>query len=84
VTLAIDDDPARAGATMDDYLVRYYGMPAAETRARERCFAGTQESAAAWIRSYADAGAEHIMLRFAGDNERHLDIAARIRRALGW
>jgi probable F420-dependent oxidoreductase len=84
VTLAIDDDPARADARMDDYLVRYYGMPAAETRNRERCFAGTEAGAAAWIKSYADAGATHIMLRFAGDNERHLDIAARIRRDLGW
>ena len=84
VTLAIDDDPARADATMNDYLVRYYRMPAAETRARERCFAGTEAGAAAWIKSYADAGATHIVLRFAGDNERHLDIAARIRRALGW
>ena len=82
--LAIDDDPARAEAKMDDYLVRYYGMPAAVTRNRERCFAGTEAGAAAWIKSYADAGATHIVLRFAGDNERHLDIAARIRRALGW
>ncbi|MBN9090209.1 MAG: LLM class flavin-dependent oxidoreductase [Reyranella sp.] len=82
--LAIDDDPARAEARMNDYLVRYYGMPAAVTRNRERCFAGTEAAAAAWIESYADAGATHIMLRFAGDNERHLDIAARIRRALGW
>ena len=84
VTLAIDDDPARADARMDDYLARYYGMPAAETRARERCFAGTEPAAAAWIKSYADAGATHIMLRFAGDIERQLDIAARIRRGLGW
>jgi alkanesulfonate monooxygenase SsuD/methylene tetrahydromethanopterin reductase-like flavin-dependent oxidoreductase (luciferase family) len=84
VTLAIDDDPARADARMDDYLARYYGMPAAETRARERCFAGTQAGATAWIKSYADAGAAHIMLRFAGDNERHLELAAKIRRGLGW
>ncbi len=84
VTLAIDDNPARADARMDDYLARYYGMPAAETRNRERCFAGTESDAAAWIKSYADAGASHIVLRFAGDNERHLDIAARLKRDLGW
>jgi hypothetical protein len=69
---------------MDDYLARYYGMPAAETRERERCFAGTEAAAAAWIKSYADAGASHIVLRFAGDNERHLETAVRIRRELGW
>jgi|SRR5579883_3487905 len=84
VTLAIDDDPARADATMNDYLVRYYRMPAAETRNRERCFAGTEADAAAWIKSYADAGASHIVLRLAGDTEHQLDIAARIRRGLGW
>ena len=84
VTLTIDDDPTRADATMNDYLERYYRMPAAETRNRERCFAGTEAGAAAWIKSYADAGASHIMLRFAGDIERQLDIAARIKRALGW
>jgi alkanesulfonate monooxygenase SsuD/methylene tetrahydromethanopterin reductase-like flavin-dependent oxidoreductase (luciferase family) len=84
VTLVIDDDAARADATMNDYLVRYYALPAAETRNRERCFAGTESGAAAWIKSYADAGASHIVLRFAGDNERHLETAARIKRELGW
>jgi alkanesulfonate monooxygenase SsuD/methylene tetrahydromethanopterin reductase-like flavin-dependent oxidoreductase (luciferase family) len=82
--LSIDDDTARAEARMNDYLAQYYGMPAATTRARERCFAGTEAAASAWIKSYADAGATHIMLRFAGDNERHLDVAVRIRRELGW
>jgi len=82
--LAIDDDPARAEVKMDDHLVRYYSTPAAVTRNRERCFAGTEAGAAAWIKSYADAGATHIVLRFAGDNERHLDIAARLKRDLGW
>ena len=84
VTLAIDDAPGRADATMNDYLERYYRMPAAETRDRERCFAGTEAAAAAWIKSYADAGASHIVLRLVGDIERQLDIAARIRRGLGW
>ena len=69
---------------MNDYLERYYRMPAAETRNRERCFAGTETGAAAWIKSYADAGASHIVLRFAGDTECQLDIAARLRRGLGW
>jgi alkanesulfonate monooxygenase SsuD/methylene tetrahydromethanopterin reductase-like flavin-dependent oxidoreductase (luciferase family) len=82
--LAIDDDPVRADAKLNDYLERYYSMPAVVTRNRERSFAGTEADAAAWIKSYADAGARHILLRFAGDNERHLDIAARIRRGLGW
>jgi hypothetical protein len=53
-------------------------------RARQRSFAGAASGAAAWIKGYADAGATHIMLRFAGDHERHLEIASRIKRDLGW
>jgi probable F420-dependent oxidoreductase len=84
LTLAIDDDAARADARIDDYLAHYYGVPAAGMRARQRCFAGPAAGAAAWLKSYADAGATHLMLRFAGDHERHLDLAARLKRELGW
>ncbi|MFI5000790.1 MAG: LLM class flavin-dependent oxidoreductase [Reyranellales bacterium] len=84
LTLAIDDDSARADARIDSYLANYYGVPAAGMRARQRCFAGPAAGAAAWIKSYADAGATHLMLRFAGDHERHLDAASRIKRDLGW
>ena len=84
LTLAIDDDAARADARIDSYLAHYYGVPAPAMRARQRCFAGPSTGAAAWIKSYADAGATHLMLRFAGDHERHLEVAARIKRDLGW
>jgi len=84
LTLAIDDDEKRADAKINDYLANYYGVPAAGMRARQRSFAGPAKGAAAWIKSYADAGATHIMLRFAGDHERHLETAARIKRDLGW
>jgi probable F420-dependent oxidoreductase len=84
LTLAIDDDAARADAKINDYLSNYYGVPAAGMRARQRCYAGPAKGAAAWLKSYADAGATHLMLRFAGDHERHLDLASRIKRDLGW
>lgn len=84
LTLAIDDDAARADAKINAYLEHYYNVPAVATRKRQRSFAGPAAEAAAWIKSYADAGAAHIMLRFAGDHERHLDIAAKIKRDLGW
>lgn len=84
LTLAVDDDAARADARIDSYLANYYGVPAPAMRARQRCFAGPAAGAAAWIKSYADAGATHLMLRFAGDHERHLEVAARIKRDLGW
>ncbi|HEY6983984.1 LLM class flavin-dependent oxidoreductase [Reyranella sp.] len=84
LTLAIDDDAARADARINAYLEHYYNVPAAGMRARQRSFAGPVAAAAAWIKSYADAGVTHIMLRFAGDHERHLDLAAKIKRDLGW
>jgi len=84
LTLAIDDDVKRADDRINDYLANYYGVPAAGMRARQRSYAGPAEGAAAWLKSYADAGATHLMLRFAGDHERHLDIASRIKRELGW
>jgi probable F420-dependent oxidoreductase len=84
LTLAIDDDAARADARINAYLEHYYNVPAAGMRARQRSFAGPVAAAAAWIKSYADAGVTHIMLRFAGDHERHLELAAKIKRDLGW
>jgi probable F420-dependent oxidoreductase len=84
LTLAIDDDVKRADDRINDYLANYYGVPAAGMRARQRSYAGPAAGAAAWLKSYADAGATHLMLRFAGDHERHLDIASRIKRELGW
>lgn len=84
LTLAIDDDEGRANAKLNAYLEHYYNMPASETRKRQMSYAGSVAGAAAWLKAYVDAGASHLVLRFAGDHERHLDAAARIRRDLGW
>ena len=84
LTLAIDEDAGRADAKLNAYLEHYYAMPPAETRKRQMSYAGAAAGAAAWLKSFADAGAQHIVLRFAGDHERHLETAARLRRELGW
>lgn len=84
LTLAIDDDAGRAGARIDSYLEQYYGMRADLLRKRQMCFAGPPAGAAAWLKAYADAGASHLVLRFAGDHERQLEIVARLRHDLGW
>ena len=79
-----DDDAARADARLNAYLEQYYAMPPAVTRKRQMSYAGSAAGAAAWLKAYADGGASHLVLRFAGDHERQLEIAAQMRRELGW
>ena len=84
LTLAIDEDAAAAEAKIDGFLEHYYGLRPDVMRKRQMCYAGSAAGAAAWLKAYADAGASHLVLRFAGDHERQLETAARIRRDLGW
>lgn len=84
LTLAVDDDAARANRHLDAYLEQYYGQPAALLRTRQACYGGPAAGAAEWLQGYAAAGASHLVLRFAGDHERHLDMLAAIRAGLGW
>lgn len=84
LTLAVDDDPARASARLDRFLEGYYRQPAERLRRIHTAFAGSAAGAAEWLDGYARAGAGHIVLRFAGDHERHLDMLAEARSRLGW
>jgi alkanesulfonate monooxygenase SsuD/methylene tetrahydromethanopterin reductase-like flavin-dependent oxidoreductase (luciferase family) len=82
LTLAVDDDAARAEARLNAFLERYYGQPAPALRRRQATYAGPASGVAEWLDGYAKAGASHLVLRFAGDHERHLDALARIRTSL--
>ena len=84
LTLALDADAARAEARLNAFLERYYGQPAEVLRRRQASYAGPAEGLAAWLDGYARAGAGHLVLRFAGEHERHLDAVAAVRRTLGW
>ena len=84
VTVALDEDAARAEQRIDDFLQSYYGVPAHVMRARQACFAGPEAALGEWLDAYARAGAEHIMLRFAGSHEQQLEACARVGRQLGW
>ncbi len=84
LTLAFDADAARADARMNDYLERYYGTRPGVMRKRQMCYAGPAAGAAAWLDSYAMAGASHMVLRFAGDHEPQMEAVSRLRRELGW
>ena len=82
LTAAIDDDAGRANARLDHYLEQYYGQAAAAIRARQICYAGPAEGFAALMQGYAAAGASHLVLRFAGDHERHLGLLGSLRAKL--
>lgn len=84
LTIALDEDAAKAEARLDSFLETYYSAPAALLRRRQACYAGPEARLGAFLKSYADAGVSHLMLRFAGDPERQMEAAARVRRGLGW
>ena len=69
LTLAIDADPAKAEARMDQFLETYYAAPAKVIKARQAGYAGPMEGAVEWIQRWIDAGARHIALRFAGGDQ---------------
>jgi len=84
LTVALDDDAAQADLRLNSFLERYYSQPAAVLRRRQACYAGSAEGLGAWLAAYAQAGASHLMLRFAGEHVRSMEAVARVRTALGW
>jgi alkanesulfonate monooxygenase SsuD/methylene tetrahydromethanopterin reductase-like flavin-dependent oxidoreductase (luciferase family) len=81
LTLALDEDAAKAEDRLNSFLERYYSQPAALLRRRQACFAGPASGLAEWLNGYVKAGAGHLVLRFAGDHERHLDVVSKLRYA---
>jgi alkanesulfonate monooxygenase SsuD/methylene tetrahydromethanopterin reductase-like flavin-dependent oxidoreductase (luciferase family) len=83
LTLSIDDDTVRAAARLSAYLENYYGQLAHLVARRQATYAGPPSGAALWLKAWLAAGASHLVLRFAGDHERHLETLARLRPQLG-
>ena len=69
VTLALDPDPARAEARMNQFLETYYAAPAKVIKTRQAGYAGPLEGCVEWIQRWIDAGARHLVLRFAGGDQ---------------
>jgi alkanesulfonate monooxygenase SsuD/methylene tetrahydromethanopterin reductase-like flavin-dependent oxidoreductase (luciferase family) len=84
LTLALDEDAAKAEARLNGFLERYYGQPAPVLRRRQASYAGPAAGVAEWLSSYATAGASHLVLRFAGEHETHMEELAKVRSSLGW
>jgi len=77
LTMTIDEDKARAEERMNAFMLNYYGR--ADMRTRQATYAGPAAGAAEWLNSWVRAGVGHIVLRFAGDPEHHLNAIARLR-----
>lgn len=85
LNLSIDDDTVVADRQLDTYLAQYYGVPdGTAPRQTHGSYAGPAAGAAEWLDGFARAGVEHFVLRFAGNNERHLETVAALRADLGW
>jgi alkanesulfonate monooxygenase SsuD/methylene tetrahydromethanopterin reductase-like flavin-dependent oxidoreductase (luciferase family) len=82
LTAAVDENRARAEERLNAYMEQYYGQPARVMRARQMSFAGPAAGLAEWLASYVAAGVGHIVMRFAGDHERHLETLAQMRATL--
>jgi alkanesulfonate monooxygenase SsuD/methylene tetrahydromethanopterin reductase-like flavin-dependent oxidoreductase (luciferase family) len=64
-TVRIDEDRARAQQAIADFTTAYYGRAVPERSAA----AGAADVAIQTIRDYHDAGATHVIVRFAGDDQ---------------
>jgi alkanesulfonate monooxygenase SsuD/methylene tetrahydromethanopterin reductase-like flavin-dependent oxidoreductase (luciferase family) len=83
LTLAIDQDAARAARRIDAFLEHYYGQPAAVMRQRQGCYGGPADGAAEFVGGFVKAGASHVIVRLVGDPEGQLETLAGFRSRLG-
>ena len=83
LTLTIDKNATKATQRMDDFLSAYYGARPDVLKKRQACFSGSASAAVDWLNGYVQAGAQCLVLRFAGDHERHLETVAKLRASIG-
>ena len=74
--------PARTNDKLDHFLEAYYGQPAAVLRKRQMGYAGPASGLAEWLNDYVRAGCSHLVLRFTGEHERHLETIAGLREKI--
>lgn len=84
LTLSVADNAEKAEENLMAYLNNYYGALGPKMRAGEACYAGPPEGTGQWLRSFIEAGARHLVLRFAGDHDRQMETVSRMRRDMGF
>jgi probable F420-dependent oxidoreductase len=67
-TVCVDEDAERARLRLRTSIERYYNAPLELVESIQAMFAGTARDTADWLCRYAEAGARHIVLRFAVDD----------------
>ena len=73
LTISLDDDAARADRTLNEFLDAYYPAPPEVMRTYQACYAGPRAGLTDWVAPFVAAGAEHLILRFAGNHDTHLE-----------
>jgi probable F420-dependent oxidoreductase len=69
VTLALDPDRGAAERRLHAFLEHYYAAPARAIMARQATYAGPIDEAVEWLQRWIDAGARHLLFRFAGGDQ---------------
>jgi alkanesulfonate monooxygenase SsuD/methylene tetrahydromethanopterin reductase-like flavin-dependent oxidoreductase (luciferase family) len=82
LTLAIDENAVKAEERMNNYLSAYYGQRPDIMKKRQACFSGSASAAADWLNAYVQEDARYLVLRCAGDHDRHLETIAKLRKTL--
>ncbi len=82
-TIAVMADAVAADQAIDNYLQEYYGVPAAAMRKVQACCGGSLDTVVAFLRQYALAGADHLVLRIVGDHPSTLTTIQQVRSELG-
>ena len=65
-TTIVLGEPAKAQAEIEQFLSTYYNAPAAAMLKRQACYAGAPEGCVEWMTRFAERGARHFLIRFAG------------------
>jgi alkanesulfonate monooxygenase SsuD/methylene tetrahydromethanopterin reductase-like flavin-dependent oxidoreductase (luciferase family) len=74
LTVAILDEADEAEAAINTYLEGYYGAPAGVLRKVQACMGGNLSQVLTFIRSYVEAGAEHLVIRIVGDHDQTVQL----------
>ncbi|MAW28454.1 MAG: LLM class F420-dependent oxidoreductase [Gammaproteobacteria bacterium] len=72
LTVAVMEDAVVAEQTINDYLERYYSVPATAIRKVQACCGGPLSQVLTFIQDFVTRGAQHIVLRVVGNHEKTL------------